>query len=147
MPGICGRRRPFSSSCADRSTTAGRQRKRPRRTQREAEASQTLFRAADSLTDGLAIFDADDRFVFYNRNYASHVAGCLRPGLVLGKTFEAWMREGLAVEPYCHSDMGEDFVARRLAMREQPHVASAYGRRPLDAHPRKPDARRRPRSC
>ncbi|MEK0083028.1 PAS domain S-box protein [Benzoatithermus flavus] len=92
--------------------------------QREAEAalraSEARFlAAAESIPDGLAIFDAEDRFVYFNSRYPEHVTESLRPGLALGVRFEDWIREGLARGPIYHPDMGDDFLGRRFAWHGQ----------------------------
>jgi PAS domain S-box-containing protein len=91
---------------------------------REAEersrASEARFlAAAESIPDGLAIFDADGRFVYFNSRYPEHVSEHLRPSLRLGVRFEDWIREGLARGPIYHPDMGTDFPARRFALHGQ----------------------------
>ncbi len=75
--------------------------------------------AAESLQDGLAIWDADDRLVYHNSRYPGHVAESLRSVLQQGIRFDDWLRKGLGIGPIYHPDMGEDFVDRRLAMRRQ----------------------------
>ena len=81
---------------------------------REAEAR--FLAAAESIPDGLAILDAEDRFVFYNSRYPSHLVANLREVLQLGQRFEDWIRAGSALGPIYHPDMGEDWIERRLAM-------------------------------
>jgi PAS domain S-box-containing protein len=82
---------------------------------RDAEAR--FLAAAESIPDGLAILDSEDRFVFYNSRYPSHLPANLRQVLRLGQRFEDWVRAGAAIGPVYHPDMGEDFVDRRLALR------------------------------
>jgi PAS domain S-box-containing protein len=89
---------------------------------REAEerswASEARFlAAAESIPDGLAIFDAEDRLVHHNSRYPEHLTENLRPGLRLGVRFTEWIAQGLAQGPIYHPDMGEDFPSRRFAMR------------------------------
>ena len=91
--------------------------------QREAEAalraSEARFvAAAETLPDGLAIFDAEDRLVFHNSRYPEHQTPNLRQALALGKRFEDWLRDGIAIGPIYDPEMGEDFLARRLALRQ-----------------------------
>ncbi|HMR32681.1 MAG TPA: PAS domain S-box protein [Geminicoccus sp.] len=89
---------------------------------RQLDVVSTRFEAAaESLMDGLAIWDADDRLVYHNSRYPLHLTANLRAALRPGIRFEDWIREGLASGPIYHPDMGEDFVARRLAMRRQDH--------------------------
>ena len=92
---------------------------------REAFASrretETRFRAAaESLLDGLAIFDAEDRLVFYNSCYPDHLTSTLRATLELGKRWEDWAREAAALGPIYHPDMGPDYLERRIADRGLP---------------------------
>lgn len=81
------------------------------------QSEQRFETAARSLRDGLAIFDAGDRLVYYNEAYPEHLAANLRAVIALGKPFETWVREGLAMGPIYHKDMGADFPARRFALR------------------------------
>ena len=66
----------------------------------------------------------------------------LRRALAIGKTFEAFLREGIASGPVYHPEMGEDFLdqppgaARRAAQRACP----PHRRRPLGAGAREPQA-------
>jgi PAS domain S-box-containing protein len=83
------------------------------------QSEQRFEAAARSLRDGLAIFDANDRLVYYNDAYPEHLAASLRAVIALGKPFEAWIREGLAIGAIYHPDMGADFPARRLALRQK----------------------------
>ena len=87
---------------------------------RDAEAR--FLAAAESIPDGLAIFDADDRFVFYNSRYPDHVTQNMREVLGLGMGFADWIRAALALGPIYHPDMGADYVARRMALRGQDQV-------------------------
>ncbi len=93
------------------------------RTLRTAEGR--LQAAAEALPDGLAVFDRDDRIVFYNSRYPQMMTPALREGLALGRRFEEWMREGLARGPVYHPEMGADFLERRLAMRHGSHSEHA----------------------
>ncbi|MFZ1415855.1 MAG: ATP-binding protein [Defluviicoccus sp.] len=83
------------------------------------QSEQRFETAARSLRDGLAIFDAADRLVYYNEAYPQHLAASLRAVIALGKPFEIWVREGLAIGPIYHPDMGADFPARRFALRQK----------------------------
>ncbi len=88
---------------------------------RELAAENARFRtAAESLLDGLAIWDSDDRLVYCNSRYPEHLTPALRAGLALGRRFEEWIREGVAAEGVYHEGMGGEFVERRLALRRQP---------------------------
>ena len=88
-------------------------------------AEGRLEAAAEALPDGLVVFDRDDRIVFYNSRYPEMMTEALRDGLALGKRFEDWMREGIERGPVYHPDMGPDFLAHRLAMREGRHSEHA----------------------
>ena len=86
-----------------------------RAAERDARASQDRFlAAAESLVDGLAIYDADDRLVYFNSRYPDHAPPALRAALKLGARFEDMVREAIAAGGMYHPDMGADFVERRL---------------------------------
>ena len=91
---------------------------------REAEAR--FLAAAESIPDGLAIFDAEDRFVFFNSRYPAHLTDKLRQVLRLGLRFDEWIKEGLALGPIYHPDMGEDYADRRLALHAQGEYESEH---------------------
>ncbi|HET6467424.1 MAG TPA: PAS domain S-box protein, partial [Geminicoccaceae bacterium] len=76
--------------------------------------------ATEAFPDGLAIFDADDRLVFFNSRYPEHLTANLRSVITLGKRFEDWIREGLEIGPIYHPSMGADFPERRFRMRQKP---------------------------
>ncbi len=83
--------------------------------EREAKASQDRFvAAAESLMDGLAIYDADDRLVYFNSRYPDHAPPALRAALKLGERFEDMVRKATASGGMYHPEMGADFVERRL---------------------------------
>ena len=110
--------------------------------EREARASHEHFlAAAESLMDGLAIYDAEDRLVYHNSRYPDHAPPAFRAVIGLGARFEDMVRSAVEGGGMYHPDMGEDFVAHRLAH----HTATVRGsgvpdrRRPLD-----PGARERP---
>jgi PAS domain S-box-containing protein len=89
--------------------------------EREAKASQDRFvAAAESLMDGLAIYDADDRLVYFNGRYPDHSPPALRAALKLGARFEDMVREAIASGGMYHPDMGPDFFQRRLSNRQAP---------------------------
>jgi PAS domain-containing protein len=88
---------------------------------REAEGRNArLLAAAESLADGLAVFDAGDRLVFHNARYVAHMPPHLGAALRVGVRFEEILRAALARGPVYHPDMGEDFLLRRLAERRAP---------------------------
>ena len=83
--------------------------------ERAAKASQDRFvAAAESLMDGLAIYDADDRLVYFNSRYPDHAPPALRAALKLGERFEDMVRKATASGGMYHPDMGADFIERRL---------------------------------
>ena len=89
--------------------------------ERGASASHEQFlAAAESLMDGLAIYDADDRLVYHNSRYPEHAPPGLRAGLRIGARFEDMVRAAAADGGMYHPDMGADFVARRLTDRAAP---------------------------
>ncbi len=84
--------------------------------EREAKASHENFlAAAEGLMDGLAIYDPDDRLVYHNRRYPEHTPAAIRGAIRPGARFEDIVRAAGAGGGMYHPDMGEDFVARRLA--------------------------------
>jgi PAS domain S-box-containing protein len=86
-----------------------------RAAERQAKASQDRFvAAAESLMDGLAIYDADDRLVYFNSRYPKHAPPAMRALLKLGARFEDMVREANASQGMYHPDMGVDYVERRL---------------------------------
>jgi PAS domain S-box-containing protein len=92
-----------------------------RAAEREAKASQDRFvAAAESLMDGLAIYGADDRLVYFNGRYPDHAPPALRAVLKLGARFEDMVREAIASGGMYHPEMGADFVERRLTDRRSP---------------------------
>lgn len=86
------------------------------------ESEARFLAAAESLPDGLAIFDKDDRFVFFNSRYPEHLTDSLRATLAIGKRFSDWIREGVAQGPVYHPDLGADFAEHRLALHREPHA-------------------------
>ena len=78
------------------------------------DAETRFLAAAESIPDGLAILDSEDRFVFYNSRYPAHLTANLREVLRLGQRFEDWIKAGLELGPIYHPQMGEDWVEHRL---------------------------------
>ena len=91
---------------------------------REAEAR--FLAAAESIPDGLAIFDTEDRFVYFNSRYPAHLIDHLSRVLRIGVRFEDWLREGLKLGAVYHPDMGDDYVERRLALHAQEEYESEH---------------------
>ena len=79
------------------------------------DAETRFLAAAESIPDGLAILDSEDRFVFYNSRYPAHLTANLREVLRLGQRFEDWIKAGLELGPIYHAQMGEDWVEHRNA--------------------------------
>ena len=84
-------------------------------------AEARFLAAAETLRDGLAIFDAEDRLVYHNRRYPEHQMANVRAVLALGKRYQDLLRDALALGPIHHPDMGADFPQRRVEMRKQPY--------------------------
>jgi C4-dicarboxylate-specific signal transduction histidine kinase/CheY-like chemotaxis protein len=82
--------------------------------------NERFFAAAESMADGLAIYDAEGRLAYYNARYPSHMTPTERPFLKLGEKFEVLLRRSLAAGPVFHDDMGADFVERRLEIFRKP---------------------------
>ena len=70
-------------------------------------AEARFLAAAETLPDGLAIFDAEDRLVYHNRRYPEHQMANVRAVLALGKRYEDLLRDALALGPIHHPDMGD----------------------------------------
>jgi PAS domain S-box-containing protein len=87
----------------------------------EAKATKDRFlAAAESLVDGLAIYDAEDRLVYYNGRYPEHAPPGLRAVMQIGVRFEDMIRTAEAGGGMYHPDMGRNFAQRRLAHRMAP---------------------------
>jgi PAS domain S-box-containing protein len=85
------------------------------RKQAEAELAtvrQRLADAIDSLSDGVALFDKDERLILYNQSYhlaVSRVIGNFRLGMSFEEEIRSLDRKGFYV-----SARGDDWIARRL---------------------------------
>jgi PAS domain S-box-containing protein len=89
--------------------------------EREARASHERFlAAAESLRDGLAIYDSLDRLVYHNRRYPDHAPPAFRAVIRIGARFEDMLRGAVEGGGMYHPDMGDDFVAHRLAHHRAP---------------------------
>ncbi|HEX5077995.1 MAG TPA: PAS domain S-box protein [Geminicoccaceae bacterium] len=84
------------------------------------ESNKLFVAAAESLMDGLAILDAEDRLVYYNRRYPHHAPRLFGEALEIGRRFSEIVEAAVAAGAVYHPDMGEDFVARRLSWRRAP---------------------------
>ena len=79
---------------------------------RLAASEARLRAAAESIPDGLAIFDAEDRLVFHNSRYPEHLTETSRATMALGKRWADWGREAAALGPVYHPEMGADYLQR-----------------------------------
>ena len=86
--------------------------------QREAEATtarRRLLDAIEAMTEGFAMYDADDRLVLCNRKYKQMYAECA-PAIVQGARFEDILRYGLARGQYVRAVGREEaWLAERMA--------------------------------
>jgi signal transduction histidine kinase/CheY-like chemotaxis protein len=82
--------------------------------------NERFLAAADSMADGLAIYDVGDRLAFYNPRYPTHTSEAHRRVLRLGMKFDDLLEASLAAGPLYHPDMGPDYVERRRALRSLP---------------------------
>ena len=77
-------------------------------------ARNYLDQALDQVSDGVAIFDADDRLIMSNENYKS-LYGKHREIVVPGATFDALIRASVALGLTPHSGIdGDDYSELRL---------------------------------
>ncbi len=93
-------------------------------TREAANATRERFlQAVERMSDGIAFWDADDRFVFCNGEYrrqAGIVADMLQPGVAFEDYLRATLAAGLV--PLAETD-GEEWVARRLRRHSEPSEA------------------------
>ncbi|WGR90819.1 EAL domain-containing protein (plasmid) [Bradyrhizobium sp. ISRA443] len=92
--------------------------------QAEREARQAHARLLDALEvipEGLAVFDADDRYVLWNKRYAQlYAASCDK--IAKGMKFEETLRAGLARGQFPDAIGHEaEWLADRLARHAKPH--------------------------
>jgi C4-dicarboxylate-specific signal transduction histidine kinase/CheY-like chemotaxis protein len=90
------------------------------RTAESVAAKERFLAAAESMADGLAIYDAEDRLAFYNARYPEHFSQALRSVLRLGMKFDELLEDYLAAGPFYHEEMGPDYVERRRALHRLP---------------------------
>lgn len=87
--------------------------------QLNTRAMSMLGAAIDSIDDGFAYYDADDRLVICNdtyRHFYHKMAPIIRPG----RKFETMMREGLALGQFAVEEGQEEaFLKERLAARRK----------------------------
>ena len=90
------------------------------RTAESVAAKERFLAAAESMADGLAIYDAEDRLAFFNARYPEHFMPAHRSVLRLGKTFDELVEDYLAAGPFFHEEMGPNYIERRKALRHLP---------------------------
>lgn len=79
------------------------------------EVHQRLVDAFETIPEGIALFDANDCFVMWNRRYAEMYAAS-RDTIAVGKSFEETLRIGLARGQYANAiGREEEWLAERLA--------------------------------
>jgi signal transduction histidine kinase len=82
--------------------------------------NERFLAAAESMADGLAIYDAEDRLAFYNARYPEHFSRAHRSILRLGMKFDELLEDYLAAGSFYHEEMGPDYVERRRALHRLP---------------------------
>ena len=86
-------------------------------------ARNRMAYAFESMADGFALFDAQDRLVVYNKKYVdlnSHIADVIAPGM----TYEEMLRVGMERDGYETNGLPvEDFIQWRLAQHRDPKEA------------------------
>jgi diguanylate cyclase (GGDEF)-like protein/PAS domain S-box-containing protein len=90
------------------------------RAQQAAQAAHDrLVEALEVVPEGIALMDADDRLVLWNRHYAETYS--LTEKIVAGMRFEDILRDGLARGQYANAiGREEEWVAERLARHRLP---------------------------
>ena len=79
------------------------------------EVRKQLFDALEVIPEGIALFNADDKFVMWNRRYAEIYAAS-RDAITVGARFEDVLRAGLARGQYAEAlGCEEEWLAERLA--------------------------------
>lgn len=95
------------------------------RAEREATAAHTRLREAfEVVPEGLALFDAEDRYVLWNRRYAELYArtpnGIKANAIKMGARFDDVLRAGLAAGLFADARGREqEWLAERLALHAQ----------------------------
>jgi diguanylate cyclase (GGDEF)-like protein/PAS domain S-box-containing protein len=93
---------------------------RAERAAAEAKAAhQQLVDASNLMSEGLVLFDAEDRHVLWNHRYAE-MYGDARDSLVVGARFEDTLRAGMAKGNYVNKGREEEWLAERLAGHRRP---------------------------
>jgi diguanylate cyclase (GGDEF)-like protein/PAS domain S-box-containing protein len=93
---------------------------RAERAQHDAQAAHDrLVEALEVVPEGIALMDADDRLVLWNRHYAETYS--LTEKIVAGMRFEDILRDGLARGQYADAiGREEEWLAERLARHRLP---------------------------
>ena len=83
------------------------------------EVHQRLVDAFEVIPEGIALFDADDRYIMWNRRYAEMYAANM-DAIAVGKGFEDVLRAGMARGQYADAiGREEEWLAERLACHRQ----------------------------
>ena len=86
-------------------------------------AHTRLIEALDVVPEGLAILDADDRYVLWNKRYAELYTDSV-DAIAPGMSFEEVLRFGLARGQYPEAEgCEEEWLRERLGRHSQPHCA------------------------
>jgi diguanylate cyclase (GGDEF)-like protein/PAS domain S-box-containing protein len=90
------------------------------RAQQDAQAAHSrLVEALEVVPEGIALMDADDRLVLWNRHYAETYS--LTEKIVAGMRFEDILRDGLLRGQYADAiGREEEWLAERLALHRLP---------------------------
>lgn len=92
-------------------------------TQERRKAEELLRDVIDTIPDGVAAFDAEDRLIVHNRSYAEDF-GRSRDAIRIGATFESILRHGLADGAFAlhrHSpEARENWLQARLRDHRRP---------------------------
>jgi len=91
------------------------------KTEETAAGAQERFMAAiESVSDGFALFDADDRMVFCNTRFKA-LNPALAPKILPGITFEELLRDNIAANRILDAlDDEEAFIRERMAQHRNP---------------------------
>ncbi len=84
------------------------------------QRERLLAIALAALTDGVALWDAEDRLIVANQAYYDAIFPGLDPEGGVGRTFEALLRQAVAARLLAVDGDPEAFIAERLAQRSQP---------------------------
>ena len=88
---------------------------------REAEDARKLLEdALQTIGEGFALYDRDDRLIMFNEKYGEMYEGDSKP-IRLGVTFEELLRDGVAAGVYAEAlEHPEEWIRRRLAVHRDP---------------------------